>query len=95
MFKGIINRIPQLTMTLAGFVLFLSGAVTSNAQEFEGKKVTSVSIRYKGARTVDEARLKGNMSVRAGQDYSASRLDDDVRSLYESGLVDDIRFLAE
>jgi outer membrane protein insertion porin family len=95
MFKGIINRIPQLTMTLVGFVLFLSGAVTSNAQEFEGKKVTSVSIRYKGARTVDEARLKGHMSVRAGQDYSASRLDDDVRSLYESGLVDDIRFFAE
>ena len=95
MFKAIINRIPQLTMTLAGFVLFLGGAVTSNAQEFEGKKVTSVSIRYKGARTVDEARLKGHMSVRAGQDYSASRLDDDVRSLYESGLVDDIRFFAE
>ncbi len=35
------------------------------------------------------------MATRAGQKYSASRLDDDVRSLYESGLVDDIRWFAE
>jgi len=44
---------------------------------------------------VDEARLRGHMSIRAGQKYSASRLDDDVRTLYESGLVEDIRFFAE
>lgn len=98
MLKGIMNRIPQyaqLTAALAGFILFLSSAVTGFAQDFEGKNVTSVGIRYKGTPTVDEARLRGHMSVKAGQKYSASRLDDDVRTLYESGLVDDVRFFAE
>lgn len=95
MIKGIINRIPQFVLTLAGFILFLGSTVTSNAQDFEGKNITSVNIRYKGARTVDEARLRGHMSVKSGQKYSASRLDDDVRTLYESGLVEDVRFFAE
>ncbi|MGB0992620.1 MAG: outer membrane protein assembly factor BamA, partial [Akkermansiaceae bacterium] len=55
---------------------------------------TSVGIRYVGVKTVDEARLRGHMAVKAGQKYSAARLDDDVRTLYQSGLVDDVRFFA-
>jgi len=89
------NRLPQQLLMFAGFILMLGSIATSHAQSFEGKKITSVTIRYQGARTVDEARLRGFMSTRAGQTYSAARLDDDVRSLYESGLVDDIRFFAE
>jgi len=88
-------RIPQSILALAGFILFLAGASSSSAQDFEGKNISSVNIRYKGAHTVDEARLRGFMSVRAGQKYSASQLDDDVRTLYESGLVEDVRFFAE
>jgi len=65
------------------------------AQEFEGKAITSVAIQYRGTRTVDEARLRNFMSVKPGQAYSAEALDKDIRSLYESGLVDDVRFLAE
>jgi len=75
--------------------MLLASAATANAQNFEGKKITSVGVRYNGPRTVDEARIRGNMAVRAGQLYSAARLDDDVRSLYASGLVDDVRFFAE
>ena len=95
MFKCITNRISQQLLMLAGFVLMLGSIATSHAQNFEGKKITSVNIRYNGTRTVDEARIRGFMSTRAGQMYSAARLDEDVRSLYESGLVDDIRFFAE
>lgn len=95
MFKGTINRVPQCITMLAGFLLMLSSVASVQAQNFEGKTISSVTIRYKGARTVDEARLRGFMGVRAGQKYSAARLDDDVRSLYESGLVDDMRWFAE
>ncbi|MBT8036613.1 MAG: outer membrane protein assembly factor BamA [Verrucomicrobiae bacterium] len=95
MIHNMIHRIPQQMLMLAGFVLMLGSAATSHAQNFEGKKISSVGVRYNGPRTVDEAKLRGHMSVRAGQNYSASRLDEDVRSLYESGLVDDVRFFAE
>jgi len=86
--------IPRQSLLLA-LIFMLISAVTSSAQDFEGKNISSVAIRYSGAKTVDEARLRGHMAVRAGQKYSASRLDDDVRTLYESGLVDDVRFFVE
>ncbi len=93
--RGRVNRIPQYFFVLAGFLFLLVGASEVGAQDFEGKKITSVNIRYDGIKTVDQAKLRGYMATRAGQTYSASRLDDDVRSLYESGLVDDVRFFAE
>lgn len=68
---------------------------TLHAQDFTGKTITSISIRYAGSKNVDEARVRNMMSVKAGQKYSAEKLDDDIRSLVESGLIDDVRILAE
>ncbi|HCC20494.1 MAG TPA: outer membrane protein assembly factor BamA [Verrucomicrobiales bacterium] len=95
MSKIISNRIPQCITIFAGLFVMLGSIITAKAQNFEGKTISSVTIRFKGTKTVDEAKLRGFMGVRAGQKYSASNLDDDVRSLYESGLVDDVRWLAK
>ena len=65
------------------------------AQDFEGKNITEVSVRYRGAKNVDEARIRNMMSTKAGSQYRAENLDNDIKTLYESGLVDDVRFLAE
>ena len=70
-------------------------AGTLHAQDFEGKNISEVAIRYTGAKTVDEARLRNLMATKAGTVYRAESLDNDIKSLYESGLVDDVRFLAE
>ena len=74
-------------------VLALAG--TLNAQDFEGKNISELTIRYRGAKTVDEDRLRNLMASKAGTTYRAESLDNDIKSLYESGLVDDVRFLAE
>jgi outer membrane protein insertion porin family len=73
----------------------VSVAGTLHAQDFEGKTISEVAIRYKGAKTVDEARLRNLMASKSGSAYRAESLDNDIKSLYESGLVDDVRFLAE
>jgi len=65
------------------------------AGQFEGKKVTSVEIRYRGAKTVNEAKLRTHMAVAPGKTYSQTMLDGDVKTLYASGLVDDVQFFAE
>lgn len=64
-------------------------------QDFEGKTISEVQIRYRGAKTVSEARLRNFMGTKAGGKYSSEQLDEDIRSLYESGLVDDVIWLAE
>ena len=74
-------------------VVALAG--TLHAQDFEGKNISEVSIRYNGAKTVDEARLRNLMGSKAGSTYRSESLDKDIKALYESGLVDDVRFLAE
>lgn len=63
--------------------------------DFEGKNITSVEIRYRGSKTVDEAAIRGRLSTQAGQKYSTEKLDADIKKLYESGQVDDVRWLAE
>jgi outer membrane protein insertion porin family len=65
------------------------------AQDIEGKNVSEVSVRYSGAATVDEARLRSFISTRSGEGYRSEKVDNDIKALYESGLVDDVRVLAE
>jgi outer membrane protein insertion porin family len=73
----------------------LTAAGTLHAQDFEGKTISQVEIRFNGVKTVDEARLRNLMATKSGTAYRAENLDGDIKSLYESGLVDDVRFLAE
>lgn len=73
----------------------LSVAGELKAQDFEGKTISELSIQYRGAKTVDEARIRNLMNTKAGTTYRAEGLDNDIRTLFASGLVDDVRFLAE
>lgn len=81
----------------AYFVLVFSLvlAIPVSAQDFEGRNISEVAIRYNGTKTVDEARIRNLMTTKAGTPYRTENLDNDIRALYESGLVDDVRFLAE
>ncbi len=88
--SSFLGRIALITCL---FIAAFSGQI--HAQDFEGKSISDVSIRYRGAKTVDEARLRNLMSTKAGSEYRAERLDNDIKTLFESGLVDDVRFLAE
>jgi outer membrane protein insertion porin family len=76
-------------------IALVSLAGSLHAQDFEGKNISQVTIRYRGAPTVNEDLLRNQMTSKAGSPYRAENLDKDITALYESGLVDDVRFLAE
>jgi outer membrane protein insertion porin family len=65
------------------------------AQDFEGKPVSNVEVRYAGEKTVDEARIRASISTHGGDAYRAEKVDGDIKSLYDSGLVENVRVLAE
>lgn len=95
MIKKLIHLTSRMgAIALAVIGLFLIAGI-SDAQDFTGKKISSVDVRYKGAKNVDEARIRNLMSVKAGQEFSAEKLDDDIRTLVESGLVDTVNMSGE
>ncbi len=87
--------VRQTTLFLSALLCCAPMLIQGQGMDYEGKKITQVEIRYRGKPTVDEAALRNTMSTRAGQNYSIDRLDADIKSLYESGKVDDVRWLAE
>ncbi len=88
--RSILIRFSIITL----FILVSSTGVIF-AQNFEGKKISDVSISYVGSKTVDEARLRNLMVTKAGTIYRAENLDNDIKTLFESGLIDNVKFLAE
>ena len=78
-------------------LLFLGfAAIPVKAQgDVEGKNVSAVVIRFAGAASVDEARLRSFISMREGEPYSTEKSNNDIGSLYQSGLINDVRVLAE
>lgn len=95
--KSFSLRASRLFQTIFLITLSLFGGYfgEAGAQDFEGKTISDVTVRFRGAKTVDEERIRNLMSTKAGTVYRAENLDNDIKSLYESGLVDDVRFLAD
>lgn len=60
--------------------------------------ISKVVIRHnfpENANRENDERLGNYMSIREGKRYSNELAEDTLRSLYESGLIDDARFLVE
>ena len=90
---GLGSLLGRISLIVCLFITAFSGQI--HAQDFEGKNISEVEVRYRGAETVDEARLRNLMSTKAGTKYRAERLDNDIKTLFESGHIDDVKFLAE
>ena len=57
--------------------------------------ISSLSIHYAGAQTVDQDRLQSYIGSKKGAPYQSEQIDNDIKSLYESGLVNEVRVLAD
>ena len=68
---------------------------TFNSTNFEGRKISEISIRKSGSGTIRDQQILDLISSKKGTSYSSARLDSDTGSLYQSGLVDDVEFLAK
>ncbi|MEK7950716.1 POTRA domain-containing protein [Luteolibacter soli] len=75
----------------------LEGCATSpvRAEDIEGVRISKVTLRDVRPGLVSEERLWAQIKTRAGLRYESDKVDEDIKSLYESGLVNDVRVLAE
>ncbi|MBP82921.1 MAG: outer membrane protein assembly factor BamA [Verrucomicrobiales bacterium] len=74
--------------------LVLSSLLSINAEAQEGKTVKSVDVQYVGYQTVSKARILSSTSSQVGDKLSLSAVDEDVKNLYKSGDVENVKVLA-
>lgn len=70
-------------------------AARNDPNDIEGKRISDVQIRYVGAVSAEAPRLRNLIGTLVGGRYSSEQVDNDIKSLYESGYIDDVRVLAE
>jgi outer membrane protein insertion porin family len=65
------------------------------AQRPTGPIVRQIEIQYAGPATLSRQRILTNMKTTVGQPYSETVVEDDVRALYATGLVTNVRIYGE
>ncbi|MEY2496652.1 MAG: outer membrane protein insertion porin family [Verrucomicrobiota bacterium] len=97
-FVGSIRR-PAFSIWLA-LIFALCGAVSANGQTAppapQGPPlISSIEIQYVGPQTISKERVLAQMRTKPGQPYSESLVEQDIRALYSSGSVQNVRIFGE
>lgn len=95
-FVGSIRR--RVTSSLLALVLafLVGGSVYGQAPSPQGPPIVrSVEIQYVGPQTISKARVAAQIRTKAGQPYSESLAEQDIRALYATGTVQNVRIFAE
>ena len=92
--KRIRPRFLASSLGLMAGMLVSQGATLSGLAQ-EGAVVKSIDVQYVGNQTVAPERLLSHMSTRVGDKLSMTQVDEDVKSLYASGDVENVRILSD
>lgn len=85
----------RLGTALFSMVLLISPTPVSRAQGIEGLPITSVEVRYVGPETISKDRILANMKTKVGTAYSETTVEDDIRALYDTGKIQNVRIFGE
>ncbi len=78
--------------TVAGFSQVAAPAPATPAQ---GPIVRSIEVNYAGPATVSKEKILANMRTQVGKPYSEHEVEEDIRSLYQTGSISNVRIFGE
>jgi outer membrane protein insertion porin family len=87
--------IGALTANPLTFSLHAQSAAQPGAQAPAGPIVRSIEVQYAGASTVSKEKLLANMRTRIGKPYSEQVVEEDIRNLYKTGNISNVRIFGE
>ena len=77
-------------------LLALLFALLASAAAFaQGVKIKSIEIQYTGPETINKARILAQMRTAVGQEYSDPVVEQDIRALYATGKVQNVRIFGQ
>jgi outer membrane protein insertion porin family len=90
-FPGLIHR-----ATFSLLLLLALAGVASAQEPAQGlPMVRSIDVRYSGPATVSKERILAQIRTTVGQPYSSSVVEQDIRNLYNTGVILNVRIFAE
>ncbi|HEV2392743.1 MAG TPA: outer membrane protein assembly factor BamA [Verrucomicrobiae bacterium] len=84
----------KLLFRLCGLVLLLVGCAPAWGQ-LAAPKVAKVLIKHVGPASVSDELIRANIRIKSGDSYLPAAVDEDVRSLYATGLFYNVRVSRE
>lgn len=60
-----------------------------------GPIVRTIEVQYAGSQTISKEKILANMRTKVGKPYSETSVEEDIRSLYATGNVDNVRIFGE
>ena len=88
--RSIYRQRPLLLLAL-----FLAGFSGLPAYAQNGAVVRSIDVQYAGPKTLSREKILSQIRTAVGQPYSDAVVEDDIRSLYKTGQVQNVRIFGE
>jgi outer membrane protein insertion porin family len=96
-------RLTLLAATVAALFVSVPGASAQTAppaglgapEAPQAPIVRQIDIQYAGPATLSREKILGNMRTAVGKPYSEQAIEDDIRSLYATGSVTNVRIFGE
>ena len=60
-----------------------------------GPIVRAIEVQYAGASTISKEKILANMRTRVGRPYSEQIVEEDIRNLYNTGNISNVRIFGE
>src|SRR5690348_11533856 len=91
-------RPPQFAIWVVSICALL-GAVVVRAQAPQPAPsapiIRSIEVQYAGPATLSKERILAQMRTRVGQMYSNQVVEDDIKALYKTGFIRNVRIFAQ
>lgn len=91
----VIVAVGALTADPVAFSLHAQNPAPAGAPAAGGPVVRSIEVQYAGASTVSKEKLLANMRTRVGKPYSEQAVEEDIRNLYKTGNISNVRIFGE
>ncbi len=78
---------------LCALILTLFSSPVAHAQT--GVKITSIEVQYTGPQTISRERILAQMRMAVGKEYSESIAEQDIRNLYSTGQIQNVRIFGQ
>jgi outer membrane protein insertion porin family len=93
--SAMIHR-PAFSLSLLFFVGLAGSLFAQEPPQPQGPPIVrSIDVRYSGPATVSKERILAQIRTRVGQPYSSAVVEQDIRNLYSTGVILNVRIFGE